>query len=408
MINYNLSEFNFLKSKKNRKKHKDNIFGVLTIAVSVAFLAGILASNFFYNQMERNLAQIVQERSSCQCDYQATPEERIVQIIEEVSPAVVSIVATKEIPVYEIKGSDFFHSFEQKGTEEQEVGEGTGFIISEDGLVLTNKHVVLDEEANFKILTLDGSEYPVEVIARDPVQDLAVLEIIEVDHSFPQVELGDSSKVKVGQTVIAIGNALGKYQNAVSTGVVSGLGRTVQASGGSFYEVLRDVIQSDTAINKGNSGGPLLNLDGEVIGINTAIDVEGQNIAFAIPINKAKRDVEQIRTTGEIVYPFLGVRYVAVTELLQKQEDLPVDYGALILKGESGESAVIPGSAADKAGIKEGDIILELNDQKIDSDHSLGEEIMEYSPGEEISVKILRNDEEINLKAILEQRNKYE
>ncbi len=407
MINYNLPHFKLLKSNKKNKKIKDNIFGILTASVLVSFLAGILASDLFYNQIENSFAQLVHNRSNydCSCDPKETQEEKVVQIVEDVSPAVVSIVVTKEVPVYKIKSDGFFQSYEQDGAEEQEVGEGTGFIISKDGVVLTNKHVVLDEEANFKVLALDGNEYSAKVIARDPIQDLAVLQIQNSEKEFPKIQLGDSDKIKVGQTVIAIGNALGKYQNAVSVGVVSGLERTINASGGDFYETLKNVIQSDTAINKGNSGGPLLNLDGEVIGINTAIDVEGQNIAFSIPINRAKRDVQRMREKGEIIYPFLGVRYVEITEGLKKEEDLPVDYGALVLRGSNGEKPIIEGSAADQAGIKEGDIILELNNQKIDSENSLGEEIMKYSPGDEISLKVLRGGKEIHLKATLKERN---
>lgn len=405
MINYELPEFKFLKNKKRKtKKIKDNIFGILTASILVSFLAGIIASGLFYEQIENSFAQLVESRADYTCDPRATQEELVVQIVEDVSPAVVNIIATKDVPVFEVQDG-FFPTYKQKGTEEQKVGEGTGFIISKDGVVLTNKHVVLDEDAYYTILTEDGAEYSVEVVARDPVQDLAILKIKDSEKFFPTVKLGDSDKVKVGQTIIAIGNALGKYQNAVSVGVVSGLGRTIEASGGGFYETLKNVIQSDTAINKGNSGGPLLNLKGEVIGVNTAIDVEGQNIAFSIPINKAKRDVEQMKETGEIIYPFLGVRYVEINEFLQKEEDLPVDYGALILSGSNGEEPIVPDSAADQAGIKEGDIILELNNQKITSENTLGEEIMKYSPGEEINLKVLRNGEEINLKAILKERN---
>lgn len=408
MINYNLPEFKILKKDKKRakKNHKDSIFGILTSSILVSFLAGIVASNFFYNEIESSFAKLVQNRSEYSCVKQPNQEEKVVKIVEDVSPAVVSILVKKEIPVYEVKqGFGFFNSYEQKGTEEKTTGQGTGFIITEDGFVLTNKHVVLDEDARFEVVTLDGSEYEAEVLARDPIQDLAILKIKHEGETFPKVKLGDSDEIKVGQTVVAIGNALGEYQNTVSMGIVSGLGRTIQASGGTFYETLKNVIQSDTAINKGNSGGPLLNLDGEVIGINTAIDVEGQNIAFAIPINKAKRDVGQIKTKGEIVYPFLGVRYVAVDEFVQEEYELPVDYGALVLEGSNGEPAVISGSAADEAGIQNGDVIIELNGQKIDSDHSLGEEIMKYSSGEEINIKILRGEEEIILSAILKERD---
>ena len=410
MVNYSLPQFRLSKSKKNKriKSFKDGVFGILTTSVVVSFLVGIMASNLFYDQIENSLAQLAVNSPQNYCSAPLTQEELIVQIVEETSPAVVSIIITKDIPVYVQDNSwGFFPSYYQDGTERQEVGGGTGFIISEDGVVLTNKHVVLDEDAYYTILTLDGLEYSAKVLAKDPIQDIAFLQIEQEGEivTFPKVKLGDSDNIKVGQTVIAIGNALGEYQNTVSVGIVSGLGRTIEASGGSFYETLKDVIQSDTAINKGNSGGPLLNLKGEVIGINTAIDIGGQNIAFAVPINKAKKDVQQMKNAGEIIYPFLGVRYVGIDSFVQEQENLLVDYGALVIRGQNEEVAIMPDSAADKAGIIEGDIILELNGQKITTDNNLGEEIIKHSVGEEVSLKILRDTEEININIILEERD---
>ena len=409
MVNYSLPQFKLSKSKRKNKiqLYKDKVFGILTASVAVSFLAGIMASNVFYDQIENSLAQLAVNSPKNYYSAPLTQEELVVQIVEEASPAVVSIIITKDIPVYVQNSWGFFPSYRQEGTERQEVGGGTGFIISEDGVVLTNKHVVLDEDAYYTILTLDGLEYSASVLAKDPTQDIAFLQIEQdgEEKTFPKVKLGDSDKIKVGQTVIAIGNALGEYQNTVSVGIVSGLRRTIEASGGGFYEILKDVIQSDTAINKGNSGGPLLNLRGEVIGINTAIDIGGQNIAFAVPINKARKDVMQIEDTGEIFYPFLGVRYVAIDDFIQEQRGLSVNYGALVMRGVDGGVAIMPDSAADKAGMLEGDIILELGDQKITFDNSLGEEIIKYSPGEEVSIKILRGTEEININVILDERD---
>jgi len=410
MVNYSLSQFRSSKSKKNKKikSLKDGVFGILTTSVVVSFLVGIMASNLFYDQIENSLAQLVVNSPQNYCSAPLTQEESVVQIVESTSPAVVSIIITKDVPVYVQDNSwGFFPSYSQDGTEKQEIGGGTGFIISEDGVVLTNKHVVLDEDAYYTVLTLDGLEYSAKVLAKDPIQDIAFLQIEQEGEivTFSKVKLGDSDNIKVGQTVIAIGNALGEYQNTVSVGIVSGLGRTIEASGGSFYETLKGVIQSDTAINKGNSGGPLLNLKGEVIGINTAIDIGGQNIAFAVPINKAKKDVQQMKNAGEIIYPFLGVRYVGIDVFVQEQEGLSVDYGALVIRGQNGEIAIVPDSAADKAGIIEGDIILELGGQKITTDNNLGEEIIKHSPGEEVALKILRNTEEININIILGERD---
>ncbi|MFA5878052.1 MAG: PDZ domain-containing protein, partial [Candidatus Staskawiczbacteria bacterium] len=211
--------------------------------------------------------------------------------------------------------------------------------------------------------------------------------------------------LQIGQSVIAIGNALGEFRNTVSVGVISGLGRTVSASGaGDFTEVLEDIIQTDAAINKGNSGGPLLNLKGEVIGINTAVAEAAQSIGFAIPITRAKKDIEQVSANGKIVYPFLGIRYVLVTADLKEKNELPVDYGAWIKKGEKGEVAITKDSAADKAGIKAGDIILEINSQKITQDNSLSKMISRYNPGDAVTLKVLRDGQESDIQVTLGER----
>jgi serine protease Do len=241
-------------------------------------------------------------------------------------------------------------------------------------------------------------------LAKDPVQDLAILKIEGSD--FPIVRLGDSDSLQIGQTVIAIGNALGEFQNTVSVGVISGLGRTITASGGGMIETLEDIIQTDAAINPGNSGGPLLNLKGEVIGINTAVSLEGQNIGFTIPINKAKNDITQVKDLGKIVYPFLGVRYIIITPDIQKENNLSVDYGALIISGQgSDEQAVYPNSPAQKAGLKEKDIILEINGEKITTVNPLSKIISNYKVGDEINLKVLRVQEEKTFSIILEERS---
>src|SRR3989338_438384 len=298
---------------------------------------------------------------------QTTQEQIIVDIVKKSQDSVVSVVATKDLPVIEQYfidpfqgfGNDFFSGglqipqYRQKGTEKKEVSSGTGFIATSDGLVLTNKHVVMEEGAEFTVIMNNGNKYPAKVLAKDPMQDIAILKIEKTN--LPAVKLGDSDSIEVGQTVVAIGNALGEFKNTVSTGVVSGLFRTVTASGGGMTETLDDLIQTDAAINPGNSGGPLFNLSGEVIGINTAMSQGAENISFAIPINKAKRDLEDVKRTGNISVPFLGVRYVEITKELVEKLKLGRDRGVLLAR--SGENpAVIPGSPADKAGLKDGDI----------------------------------------------------
>jgi serine protease Do len=295
------------------------------------------------------------------------------------------------------------------------VGGGSGFIVSADGFVVTNKHVVLDEDAEYTVFTNDGKSYPAKVLAKDPLQDLALLKIDQgpivneqgafVSRSFVASSLGDSDGLEIGQTVIAIGNALGEFRNTVSVGVISGLGRTITASGGNFVETIEDVIQTDAAINKGNSGGPLLNLAGEVIGINTATVLDAQNIGFAVPVNKVKRDIEQVKTLGKIVYPFLGVRYVLVTDRIAKEQNLSVSYGALVAKGSQGEAALIPGSPAQMAGILEGDIILEFNGVRIRPENSLAKLIQKYNPKDTVVLKILRADQEKIFTVILGERS---
>jgi S1-C subfamily serine protease len=221
------------------------------------------------------------------------------------------------------------------------------------------------------------------------------------------VTLGDSSGIQIGQTAIAIGNALGQFSNTVSVGVVSGLQRTISASDqlNSMSETLEGIIQTDAAINAGNSGGPLLNLKGEVIGIDTAMAQGAQDIGFAIPINMAKKDIEQVVKTNKIVYPFLGIRYVLVDDQVKQKYNLSVDYGALVLKGNNGEAAVISGSSAQKSGIKEKDVILEVNGEKITSNNSLSTITQKYNVGDKITLHILRDGKEQDIDVILGQRS---
>ncbi|MDD5145153.1 MAG: trypsin-like peptidase domain-containing protein [Candidatus Pacebacteria bacterium] len=401
------------------------VFSTIFISSLFGFLAGAFSGSFFYLEVRDYLSELnidlPQADSALNAEYvpQTTQEESIISAVKENSPAVVSIIITKNIPVMERYYYNPFENFEeffgqdfqlqvpqyrQNGTEEKEIGGGTGFIVSEDGMILTNKHVVTDEEANYTVFTNDGKKHPAKVLARDPFQDLAVIKIEPakvvdesgqfIIQSFPKVKLGDSETLQIGQTVVAIGNALGEFRNTVSAGVVSGLKRTITASGGGLSETLEDVIQTDAAINKGNSGGPLLNLRGEVIGINTAMVQEAQSIGFAIPINKAKKDLEQIKKIGKIVYPFLGVRYVLINEQIQEKNNLDVNYGALIDNGLEGEEAVVKGSAAENAGLKIKDIILEINGEKITVDNPLTPLIQKYNPGDKINLKILRGGKE--------------
>lgn len=401
---YELPEFNI--KKRERKPFKGwFLIGAFLLGV----LGGASTSYIFYLKIKQEVADagvpIIHSEKIIEKEYipQTTQEQKIIDIVKENSPSVVSVVAYKDVPVYEQTfQQDFFFiipKLEQKGTERQQVGAGTGFIVSSDGLILTNKHVVSDKDAEYVVIMTDNKEYNAKVLARDPVQDLAIMKI-EGGNSFKPLKLGSVDDIQIGQTVIAIGNALGRFQNTVSVGVISGLGRTIVATGPDFAtERLEDIIQTDTAINRGNSGGPLINLKGEVVGINTAVSTEGENIGFAISIDKAKRSIEQVKTLGRISYPYMGVRYIILNKEISKARDIEVDYGALIVGDD--EPAVVDGSPAQKAGIKEGDIILEINGEKITENNSLAKIISKYNPFESLNLKILRDGQEIYLNIIL-------
>ena len=334
-------------------------------------------------------------------------ESASTDVVKQVSPSVVSIIITKDLSkIYSMTGpqpfDDFFNQFgfpfnfffneqpQQPAPEgKQEVGGGTGFVINQQsGLILTNRHVVTDTEAEYTVLTNEGQRYEATVVARDAVNDMALVQI--QDKNLPAVRLGDSDSVQIGQTVIAIGNALGEYRNTVTKGVISGIGRNVVAGDNrGSSEQLEGVFQTDAAINPGNSGGPLVNLQGEVIGMNTAINSQGQLIGFAIPVNEAKRMIDSYNKYGRIVRPYLGIRYVLVTPELAKANKLEVDYGALLIKGQTAtDLAVVPGSPADKAGLPENDIILEVDGQKIDQEHSLVKALTKYQPGQTVKLKV--------------------
>ncbi|MFH1048597.1 MAG: trypsin-like peptidase domain-containing protein [Patescibacteria group bacterium] len=346
------------------------------------------------------------------------PKEELgaVGAIKKANPAVVSIIVTKDLPKikrYSPFSDPFFNQFfgqnynvpeEDQGAQKQETGRGSGFIVSADGYIVTNKHVANDKKAEYTVLMNDGKEYSAKLLAADPVNDLAIIKIDE--KNLPTVSLGDSDKLEVGQIAIAIGNSLGEFRNTASMGIISGLGRSITASGsGIGAEELRNIIQTDAAINPGNSGGPLLNLNGEVVGVNVAIAQGAQNIGFAIPINDAKKAINDVKTAGRIITPWLGVRYALITKELKDKNNLSADYGALILRGNTiNDLAVIPGSPADKAGLAENDIILEINGVRINEANPLANAISKYSVGDELKMKILRKGIEKEIKVKLEER----
>lgn len=431
-----MEKFNF---NNNQKKFLALVLGMsFIVSAGAGWLSGAAGFSYFIdNHLGKNYltqnsgvsavgsmqndAGSVQSQGSGIENISSQPDSTV-DAVSKSSPAVVSIIITKEVPVYEqyyedssgqdpffndFFGNNFFNfgvpRYRQKGTEKKEVGGGTGFIVSGDGLILTNKHVVEDLDAEYTVLTNDGKKFLAEVLAKDPLQDLAVIRINE--KNLPILVLGDSDKLQIGQSVIAIGNALGEFRNTVSVGIISGLQREITAVGSiGQTEQLQELIQTDAAINQGNSGGPLLNTKGEVIGINVAIVQGAQNIGFSIPINKAKNDLEQIKKTGKISITFLGVRYVPINDEVKSQKNLPYNYGALIASGDNGEPAITQGSPAQKAGLAEGDIILAVNDKKIDIANPLAKIIQSYSPGDEVTLRTYKNGNEVNIKVKLSER----
>lgn len=384
------------------------------VVISIFFMLllpqGELGPYSFINSMSRLSPQASPNGQRVAVTPQIGQESSVVDAVKKAKPAVVSIVISKDIPIieryYDENQSDPFNQFfgmpfnfqmpqyRQNGTQQQEIGGGSGFLVSSDGLIVTNKHVVSDETADYTVFTNDGKKHTATVVARDPVNDLAVIKIDGT--GYPYLQFGNSDQLEAGQSVIAIGNALAQFQNTVSVGVISGLSRSITAGDGTgSSENLENVIQTDAAINPGNSGGPLLSLDGTVIGVNVAIVQGSQNIGFALPSSIAKNVVESVKKTGKIVRPYLGVRYVQINADIKQKNNLTVDYGALITRGATrDELAILPGSPADKAGLVENDIILEFDGTKLDDTHSLSTLTRQKNVGDTITLKILHQGTE--------------
>ncbi|NMB92086.1 MAG: trypsin-like serine protease [Parcubacteria group bacterium] len=266
-------------------------------------------------------------------------------------------------------------------------GNCSGFFVSSDGYVLTNRHVVEDQAASYEVVW-QHHHYPCDILVRDELTDIAILKIKpEKNKKFPYLKLGDSSKLKLGQTVIAIGNALSEFENTVSRGIISGLSRYVQTDLENINREFSGLIQTDAAINPGNSGGPLIDLGARVIGINTAVVLGVENISFAIPINQAKIILNEIKKYGKFIRPNLGIRYLLIDQEVQKEHHLPFNYGAFIIhESLPGQKGILPNGCADKAGLKEGDIILEINGKKIEKTYNLADALKEHQVGDKVKI----------------------
>ncbi|MDD5696708.1 MAG: trypsin-like peptidase domain-containing protein [Candidatus Pacebacteria bacterium] len=334
----------------------------------------------------------------------------IVSIAKKVCPAVITIVASRDLPEIEefyflpFKGEKIAFPKKLKENQKTKIGGGSGFIISKDGYVLTCNHVVEDKEADFTVIVDPDHKYQAQVLDKDPLIDMAILKI--QGRNFPFLKLGDSDKLELGEPVLAVGNPLGEFEDTLSSGIVSGLSRKINASSGFGSNVtpLRGLIQTDAAINPGNSGGPLVNMRGEVVGINTAMIMGAENIGFALPINYIKDDLKEVKKEGKIKRPYLGVKYIILNKEISKTNKIEVDYGALIVREMFGESAVAKDSSADLAGLKEYDIILELNKEKITQDNSLADMVAKYEIGDRVVLKVLREEKEIELETELRER----
>lgn len=393
---------------------------LLTVVVNLAVLAILMAASFLWlNQSDFNLKNQGFDAgpgdnkvATIETDYQTA----VIDVVQQANPAVVSIVVTKDVPVVEryFKQIDPFGGFgsgfgfqipqyRENGTEKKEIGGGSGFFVSADGLVVTNRHVVADSEASYTVFTNEGEKYDAQVLARDSFLDIAVLQIKA--ENLPFLTFGDSNNLELGQGVVAIGNALGEFRNSVSAGIVSGLSRAIVASDGfGDSELLEEVIQTDAAINRGNSGGPLLNLSGEVIGVNVAVANGSENIGFALPADVVASVVTSVAQYGEIVRPYVGVRYIKITEQLAARNGLAVDYGVLVARGVTpSDLAVIPGSPADQAGIVENDIILEIDGVKLDADKSFSYLIRQKAVGDVVELTILSKGDKKTVTVVLEK-----
>ena len=375
--------------KKPISKHNNNQHRIVLIAVGMMFLSILFGFVGAYLFSWWSLTSASSKIGTAQSRNIVLNEQNAtIEIAKKVSPSVVSITTSAT-------ARDIF------GRSQEQEGAGTGIVVTKDGLILTNKHVV-EGGNSFEVVSSDGKSYKdVKLIAKDPVNDIAFVKVGGVS-DFTPAEIGDSSKVQVGSYVVAIGNALGQFQNTVTTGVISGKSRPITATDGAGAESLQNLFQTDAAINPGNSGGPLVNIDGQVIGINTAVAGQGsQNIGFAIPINEAIKDIESVTKNGKISRAYLGVRYVPLDAQIAKQYNLGVDYGAYIIASQNGAVGVVAGSPADKAGLKNGDVILKIDDQKIDDKNSLTSLVGQKSPGDKVKLTIYRDGKERSIEVSL-------
>jgi serine protease Do len=393
-----------MKLKELRMGKKFWLILAVLVVILVSVLGGALGDRLFgYKLLDKWFPRRGEEQGPGVVREFLYEENAVIKVVDEVTPSVVTVGVKKTQRIISPE-SFFFGPFSFFGlpgggqVQEKKIEQdiGSGFIISAEGLVVTNKHVVEDTEAEYRIITSDNNEFKVEKIYRDPANDLAILKVNPGGKSFKPVKMGDSDKLKVGQFVTAIGTALGEFRSTVTTGVISGLGRGIEAGSplGGVSERLDNVIQTDAAINPGNSGGPLLDSAGWVIGVNVAVSQAGENIGFAIPINVVKDSIKNFETTGKFSRPYLGVRYQMIDQKTAMLNGVP--QGAFVVE-------VVSGSPAEKAGIKENDILMEIAGEKLSSDQSLADVVSKKKVGEKVKVKIYREEKTLELEVSLEE-----
>jgi serine protease Do len=367
---------------------------MVLIATTAGFAGGYLGSR------SQSLDGTAVNSTEARQQIVSSEGELISEITKEAGSSVVSIGVTAQTV-----GQTYF-GLQQYETE----GAGTGFIISSDGIIVTNRHVIPRGTTSVTVTLSDGTQLTdVEVIGRTADSDTLDIAFIKIKDAkgknLTVAKIGDSSLMEVGDRVIAIGNALGQFDNTVTSGILSGYGRDIEASDGSgasaSVESLQNLFQTDAAINPGNSGGPLMNLSGEVIGINVAV-AEAQNIGFAIPINDVKGLIASVQKNGKLERPYLGVRYVSVTDDVAYFYNLSTKRGAYIAPTENGQPSIIKDSPADKAGLKEKDIIIKINDTAIDEKNSLISILGRFAVGDEVTLTVIRDGKEQTVKVRLD------
>ena len=372
----------------------------MLVSLAAGFLGGWLGAAA-HNNPSNSLV------TSSQQPVVTSESQAITNIAKTVGQSVVSIDATSQSQASPY--ADIFGLGSGNGTGGTSMDAGTGIILTADGLIITNRHVIPAGTTSVSVTLSDGTTFNnVKVVGRTSNQsslDIAFLKIQDTKgHKLVPATIGNSSKMSVGDPVVAIGNALGQFQNTVTSGILSGFGRSVQASNstGTTSENLDDLFQTDAAINEGNSGGPLVDLNGQVIGINTAIASNSQNIGFAIPINDVTGLIKSVETTGKLQQPYLGVLYIPITSDVAQQYNLSVSSGAWIPpEGILGQPSVIANGPASKAGVKQGDIITAINGTQIDQNHSMTSIIDQQAVGDKITLSINRNGKSITLQVTL-------